>query len=72
MPQERGWYLHGGDYNELWAKLRGRFAEFAREARGLEEVHRGELEALRFLETGDPGPPGPGEARGGGVGPPAG
>lgn len=32
MPQEKGWYLHGGDIHELWAKVGRRVDELIAEA----------------------------------------
>lgn len=37
MPQEKGWYLHGGDIHELWAKVDRRVEELLGEAGGLPE-----------------------------------
>lgn len=32
MPQEKGWFLHGGDIHELWAKVGRRVDDLMAEA----------------------------------------
>lgn len=62
MPQEKGWYLHGGDIHELWAKVGRRVDELIAEAEKVPDMTEGQEKPGKSeepLRHADPRP-GPG------------